>query len=282
MRGTFQNMFAPPSLEYQDEIMRPTVKERPEFRVETALDMRSSYTGKHVIVTGASGAIGAEVSRILIESGAKVVLFGRDAKKLSKGAASYSIELTDNPLDLESKFRQAMKDLKGVLHSLIICHGNQIAGGIRTLNLKLWDRSMIVNVRSVFMITSLAIPFLKLQKKENPSVCIISGDAGFDPYPGFTALSVAKAMINSFIECAALEMAYHGIRINGVAPAFTNRNFELAQGTSVKTNGIDKTLYISEDQIPFKMHPYVREELEEYPAEKIIEAEEVADVAVWL
>lgn len=275
-------MFAPPSLEYQDEIMRPTVRERPDVRVETALDMKACYKGRHVIVTGASGAIGSRVAEILINSGAKVVLFGRDAKKLSKGATSYSIELTDNPLDLESKFRQAMKDLKGVLHSLIVCHGNSVSGGIRTLNLKLWDRSMIVNVRSVFMITSLAIPFLKLQKKENPSVCIVSGDAGFDPYPGFTALSVAKAMINSFIECAALEMAYQGIRINGVAPAFTSKNFENAHGTNVKTHGIDKTMYISEDQIPFAMHPYVREELEEYPSEKIIEAEEVADVAVWL
>jgi len=59
---------------------------------------------------------------------------------------------------------------------------------------------MNINVRSVFMAVSLAIPFLKLQKDQDPSVCIVSGDAGFSPYPGFIAFSVAKAMINSFIE----------------------------------------------------------------------------------
>jgi len=40
------------------------------------------------------------------------------------------------------------------------------------------------------MVVSLATPFLKLSKDENPSVCILSGLAGEKPYPGFTVFSV--------------------------------------------------------------------------------------------
>ena len=72
-------------------------------------------------------------------------------------------------------------------------------------------------------------------------------------------------MINSFIECAALEMAYFGIRINGVAPCLTNKNFEKASGTDVQSKGVDKTFFISEKQIPFEMHPLQIEELGTYP-----------------
>ena len=266
--------------------------EKEEYTVKTALDLNQNYKGRHVIVTGASGAIGCEVSKILLTSGAKVVLFGRDSENMKvlskyfgkKGSNLfiYTLDFAFNPLDLESKFREAMKDLKGILHTLIVCHGLTIEGSLTTLNLKTWDRCMNINVRSVFMTVSLAIPFLKLQKDEDPNVCIVSGDAGFSPYPGFTAFSVAKAMINSFIECAALEMAYFGIRINGVAPAVTTKNFERASGTDVKEKGVDKTLYISENQIPFEMHPVVREELDTFPDAKVTEAEEIADTICWL
>jgi NADP-dependent 3-hydroxy acid dehydrogenase YdfG len=63
-------------------------------------------------------------------------------------------------------------------------------GSIRTLNLREWDKCININVRSVFMVVSLATPFLKLSKDENPSVCILSGLAGEKPYPGFTVFSV--------------------------------------------------------------------------------------------
>ena len=285
-------MFAPPSKEFQDEVMRPTVMEKQDFRVETALDLHQCYKGRHVMVTGASGAIGSEVAKILLDAGAKVWLFGRDADNMNfiskyhgkKGSNlfTYTLDFAFNPLDLESKFRQGMKDLKGILHTLIVCHGNPIAGSLSTLNFKEWDRCMNINVRSVFMTVSLAIPFLKLQKDDDPSVCIVSGDAGESPYLGYTAFSVAKAMVKSFIEWAALEMAYYGIRINGVAPAFTNKNFEKASGSDVKVKGIKETMFISEEQIPFEMHPLQIEELGTYPDKKLTEAQEVADVACWL
>ena len=179
-RDTFRGMFAPPSREYQDEVMRPTVMEKNDVKVETALDLKQCYEGRHVIVTGASGAIGQEVAITLLESGAKVVLFGRDADNMNfvskyhgkKGSNlfTYTLDFAFNPLDLESKFRQAMKDLKGILHTLIVCHGYALPGSLSTLNLKQWDRCMNINVRSVFMTVSLAIPFLKLRKTEDPSV----------------------------------------------------------------------------------------------------------------
>ena len=203
-------MFGPPDTKYQDEVMRPTVMEKEEFTVETALDLHQSYKGRHVIVTGASGAIGSEVAKTLLDAGAKVVLFGRDSENMNflskhhgkKGSNlfTYTLDFAFNPLDLESKFREAMKDLKGVLHSIIVCHGLTLPGSLASLNLKTWDRCMNINVRSVFMAVSLAIPFLKLRKDESPSVCIVTGEAGFRPFPGFTAFSVAKAMLNSFVE----------------------------------------------------------------------------------
>lgn len=159
--------------------MRPSVIDREEIKISTAIPS-DKFKGRHCIVTGASGAVGSEVVKILLDSGAKVVVFGRDKENLTylKSYSSlmdtrlfkYVLDFSTHPLDLEGKFREALKDLGGVLHTLIVCHGLVTPGGIRTLNLKMWDRCMNVNVRSMFMIVSLAMPFLKLQKDHNPSV----------------------------------------------------------------------------------------------------------------
>lgn len=217
---------------------------------------------------------------------ANVAVFGRDHAKYhgkeGKNLYRYTVDFTLHPLDLESKFREALKDFKGVLHSVIVCHGLAVPGSISTMNLKQWDQCMNINVRSVFMVVSLAIPFLKLQHSEDPSVCIITGAAGKTPYPGYTGFSVAKAMVHSLIECAALEMAYYNIRFNGVAPGITSKNFEQTSGADTKKKGTEKTLFISEKQIPLTLHPRLKHELKEHAEAKIIEGRDVADTAIWL
>lgn len=110
----------------------------------------------------------------------------------------------------------------------------------------------------------------------------MSGTSGLVPYLGYTAMSVAKAMVNSFIECAALEMAYHNIRINGVAAGITEKNFDYAMGEDVDKKGTEKTLHFSKENIPYKMHPLVIEELDTSADPKVIEGRDVANVVCWL
>ena len=142
---------------------------------------------------------------------------------------------------------------------------------------------MNINVRSTFMIVSLAIPFLKLSKEEDPSVCILSGTSGMIPFPGLTAYSVAKAMTNSFIECAALEMAFHGIRVNGVATSLTSNKLQNSLAKDPNFPKIsDKSLFLTEEHIPLELHPEVFEELEDVKEPKVSEPKDIAETVCWL
>lgn len=142
---------------------------------------------------------------------------------------------------------------------------------------------MNVNVRSTFMIVSLAIPFLKMSKEENPSVCILSGTAGLVPFPGFTAFSVAKAMLNSFIECAALEMAYHGIRVNGVASSLTSKNLENTYARDPNSKKVSEgSLFLTEEHIPLELHPNTMSELDTTKELKVSEPKDIAETVAWL
>ena len=53
------------------------------------------------------------------------------------------------------------------------------------------------------------------------SIINISTIEGIRAAPGFAAYAAAKAGVVNFTKTAALELAPHGIRVNGLAPDFT-------------------------------------------------------------
>ena len=153
-RLTFRDLFDNQQQESRGQYIRPTLQEKEEYKVISALATEQKFKDRHVIVTGASGAVGAEVVKILLDNGAKVVIFGRDKDNLAYLKTfnslkdirlfKYIFDFTSFPLDLESKFREAMKDLNGVLHTVIVWHGYAEPGGIRSLNLKQWDKQKFI------------------------------------------------------------------------------------------------------------------------------------------
>lgn len=89
-----------------------------------------------------------------------------------------------------------------------------------TTNILEWDSMMNLNVRTHFQLISLAVPFLK--KRPGSNIVVLSSTAGTVPMPGSCIYSTSMAMLNMLIQCTALETAFFGIRVNGVAAGVTN------------------------------------------------------------
>lgn len=51
---------------------------------------------------------------------------------------------------------------------------------------------------------------------------MLTSSQGLVPDPMSTVMSISSAMVQQLIKCAALEGAYHGVRVNGVAAGITN------------------------------------------------------------
>jgi NAD(P)-dependent dehydrogenase (short-subunit alcohol dehydrogenase family) len=86
---------------------------------------------------------------------------------------------------------------------------------------------MNVNVRAMFQLISMAVPFLK---DSHGTVVNVSASAGITPEPGALVFSVSKAMVNMLTKCAALELGSFGIRVNAVAPGFVESPARLTPG----------------------------------------------------
>ena len=114
------------------------------------------------------------------------------------------------------------RDLEGKLDCLICCHGVVVEKGIITCTIPNFDHTLLVNVRSTMHLISLATPFLKVQPKS--SITVLTSEQGTRPDPKSPIMSTACAMVQMLVKCAALETAFHGIRVNGVAVGATVGN----------------------------------------------------------
>lgn len=79
-----------------------------------------------------------------------------------------------------------------------------------------------------------------------------------------------------------MELAFYNIRVNGVAAGITNKNFEATSAADTGKVGTKKSMFLTPNDIPFKMNKEVMNELDTVVEPKIIESVDVADAMCWL
>lgn len=208
---------------------------------------KNYYKNKNILITGATGGIGTILVETLFSLGANLLLISHDEDKLktkffnlfnskedeesvksnnssqlhfnSIDKIQYEILDLEDPKEINSKFPKCMKKLKAKLDVLFICHGIYAKSSIKDCSKEKFDKVMNINVRSIFHILSLSVPFLKLTKG---NCVIISSMESFLPVKNGFLNTTSKAMINSLVQNSALELSSFGVRINAVAPGITN------------------------------------------------------------
>lgn len=177
---------------------------------------KMSFTGKSVIVTGASSGIGAATALLFAEKGACVVIIGRNetklnavAGKLPKNAKSLILK-ADVTTDAKKIINETVSKF-GRIDVLVNNAGFAKYGSLTDGNfLEAYDTVMATNVRAVAELTMLALPHLTETKG---NIINISSIASMSvPSDGrFLSYSVSKAALDHFTRGAALEFAPKGM-----------------------------------------------------------------------
>ncbi|XP_018395009.1 PREDICTED: 3-oxoacyl-[acyl-carrier-protein] reductase FabG-like [Cyphomyrmex costatus] len=182
-----------------------------------------SFKGKVVLITGASSGIGAETAIYLAQLGASLSITARNKLNLNKVAEQCGQPkpfivtgdlANENDNDVKNIIDSTIKRY-GKLDVLINNAGIAEFGTIETVSLKQYDNIMNVNVRSVFQLTTLAVPYL-IKTKGN--IVNVSSVAGLRPFKNGTTYSMSKAALDQFTRCVALELASQQVRVNSVNP----------------------------------------------------------------
>lgn len=182
-----------------------------------------SLEGKTILITGASSGIGKATAIICSKLGSTVIAVGRNEERLKETMASLEGEGHQYyvcNLQFSEQMDDMVKQLPGI-HGLVNNAGTSILSPIQFIKEESFKDLLQIDTIS---------PILLLQKmlkkkllKKGASVVFTSSMAAMgDVAPGNSMYVACKGAISSFVQCAALELAQKGIRVNAVCPAMTD------------------------------------------------------------
>jgi len=182
--------------------------------------------GMKVLVTGASGGLGAHMATMLAGAGARVAVAARRMDALDALAAAHPgmvavrLDVRD-PEAAEPAVRRAA-DALGGLDGLVNNAG--IAWGGKAIEMPAadWQRVIEVNLSGVFHVAQAAAREMARGGGGTGGGAIvnIASILGLGTGAGVAAYATSKAGVVHLTRCLALEWARHGIRVNAIAPGY--------------------------------------------------------------
>ncbi|MEM7271460.1 MAG: glucose 1-dehydrogenase [Actinomycetota bacterium] len=193
--------------------------------------------GRTTIVTGSARGIGAELAAGLAARGAQIVVSdlqdtsGTVERITSAGGAAIGVEadITDND-QLAGLVAAATKEFGDV--SVLVNN----AGIFADLDLKPFmqvsedefDTIMRVNVRGMFQACKACVP--SMEKAGGGSIVNVSSGTIFYGPPFLLPYVASKAAVMGMTRSMARELGAMSIRVNAIAPGFTESDSVLAAG----------------------------------------------------
>ena len=176
----------------------------------------ADFTGRKVLVTGASGGIGAATVRRLVGQGATVYAGGQDAAKLSKLADETGAEPVSFDLMSEDEIRTAVSGLD--LWGVVNCggFGGEIATPQET-DIAVFDKVISINARGSLLVIKHATPGM-IAGGRGGSIVNVSSQASLVALSGHISYGSSKAALDNITRVAALELGMYNIRVNSVNP----------------------------------------------------------------
>ncbi|MEM8663146.1 MAG: SDR family oxidoreductase [Pseudomonadota bacterium] len=169
-----------------------------------------------ILVTGASGGIGAATVRRLVREGADVVAAGRNREKLDALARETGCRTLAFDLTSETEVEAALSELP--LWGVVNCggFGGEIATPMET-DMAVFDAVIAINTRGAMLVTKYASRSM-IANDWGGAIVNVSSQASLAALKGHISYASSKGALDAMTRVSALELGPHGIRVNSVHP----------------------------------------------------------------
>ena len=193
--------------------------------------MQLSFTDRTYLVTGGGSGIGKGVAAGLALAGAKVVIVGRNAERLSAAAAEISEMIASagptvgavmaQPADVTDEDQVARvieaAASNGGLHGVVHCAGgSETIGPVTQIDSEAWRRTVDLNVNGTMYV--LKHSAREMVRGGGGSFVGISSIAASNVHRWFGAYGVSKSALDHLMMLAADELGPSWVRVNGIRP----------------------------------------------------------------
>ena len=187
-------------------------------------------SGKVAVVTGGSRGIGGMIARGFVENGVKTYITARKEKELQAAAEELSAlgQCIAIPSDLSTLagvtgFAAAVMAAEEQVHILVNNAGATWGAEVEEFPENGWDKTMDLNVKSLFFLTQQLLPALRAAgTDEDPARVVNIGSINGITHPRMNnyAYSASKAAVHQLTRHLGADLARQGINVNGIAPGF--------------------------------------------------------------
>lgn len=187
---------------------------------------------KTVLITGASGGIGAAAARLAASKGWRVFAgYNTGRERAEAVGEAVQIVLEDNASILEAV--AFVKAKTPTLDAVVLCAGipPPLLPFLKTDEAVLLDQ-LRVSAGHQRLVAELWKSFFA-KAKGGHVVGVSSQAARTPPWPGFTSYVVAKRALEAALECAEVELGKDGLRVSVIRPGYTETPMLLALNAHV-------------------------------------------------
>jgi short-subunit dehydrogenase len=189
--------------------------------------------GRTVLLTGASGGIGAALCDALVAAGARVVAVGRNEDRLRAIAARHApsriltviADLAD--ADGPTRLAAAVSQLQPTPSVLVLAHAQGAFGLFEQQSPQALQSLLNTNLVASMTLIHGLLPMLRAHPQA--SVAAIGSTFGSLAFPGFAAYSASKFGLRGLMEGLAREHADTPLRFQYLSPRATRTAFNTPQ-----------------------------------------------------
>lgn len=178
--------------------------------------------GKIVLITGGTGGIGLAIAQRCIENGAKVIITGRNPKKIDTSlktldgeAIGFVLDIRDFSDNIKTNFLQFVDEKKLTIDTLINCAGLQAGAAFGNTLEEDYDKTLDTNLKGTYFFSQIFSNYL-IENKVQGNILNISSVSGIRP--AVSPYMISKWGITGLTEGMAKKLIPYGIVVNGIAP----------------------------------------------------------------
>ncbi len=192
-------------------------------------------TNNTILVTGGSAGIGFETAKLLIESGNRVIIIGRDQKRLDEAAEQLG-KVTAIRADVSkvADVEQLVATLKQDFPELNMVINNAGSAFYYSLNddatnaFENASAEMLTNYLSIIRLNQLLLPVLRTQ--EEAAIVNVSSIVAYVPGASLPTYAASKAALHSYTTSLRLTLEGTSVKVFELLPPLVNTTFSTEIG----------------------------------------------------